>query len=67
MKYINIKLDSGERMIHSEQGESQIYFSAFHNNPNSCEQLAKAQVFLTLAKVARVESSDHIGRVYHKT
>ncbi len=54
-------------MIHSEQGESQIYFSAFHNNPNSCEQLAKAQVFLTLAKVARVESSDQIGRVYHKT
>ncbi len=36
--YINIKLDSGERMKHSEQGESKIYFSAFHNNPNSCEQ-----------------------------
>ena len=46
-------------MIHSEQGESQIYFSAFHNNPNSCEQLAKAQVFLTLA---RSRESNHLTR-----
>lgn len=62
--------------MHSKQGESKIYFSAIHNNPNSCEQYAKGQGTLSLARPREsnhimflyhiAKSLDRIGHVYHR-